>query len=189
MISFVASVIIIYFHSRSINLYSIWFHSLFHFSIRGVYGGWMVYIELPMYLNGLPWKTHFFRCKFNWFFCTLRIWVSHGVLSAYFGSFDLIFCFRFFPPLKPYLAHRVWWIGAFIVALVLCGSLIKNVYTKLDQSFVSFKEKSTPIWEIPFPAVTICPETKTKKDYLDFTAAYHVMMGAGMPPYNLTDDE
>lgn len=87
--------------------------------------------------------------------------------------------------------QRVWWIGAFIVALVLCGSLIKNVYTKWDQSpvIVSFAEKSTPVWEIPFPAVTICPETKTKMDFLNFTSAYHTMNDAGVPPYNMSDEK
>lgn len=54
---------------------------------------------------------------------------------------------------------------------------------------VSFAEKSTPVWAIPFPAVTICPETKTYMDKLNFTDAYNVMKDAGVPPYNMTDDE
>lgn len=73
----------------------------------------------------------------------------------------------------------------------MCALSINNVYTKWDQSqvIVSFAEKSTPVWEIPFPAVTICPETKSKIDYLNFTTAYHTMMDAMEPPYNMTDDE
>lgn len=38
---------------------------------------------------------------------------------------------------------------------------------------VSFAEKSTPIWEIPFPAVTICPETKTYANKLNFTDVFN----------------
>lgn len=74
---------------------------------------------------------------------------------------------------------------------MVCGSLIKDVYTKWDQSpvIISFAEKPMPVWEIPFPAVTICPETKAKTDYINFTAAYHMMLEAGHPPYNMTADE
>ena len=32
---------------------------------------------------------------------------------------------------------------------------------------VTFDEKSTPVWKIPFPAITICPETKYKKQYFE----------------------
>lgn len=72
-----------------------------------------------------------------------------------------------------------------------CGKLILNVYVKWDQSpvIVSFAEKSTPVWEIPFPAVTICPETKANVSLLNFTALYHHMMFAGQPPYNISDDD
>lgn len=69
-----------------------------------------------------------------------------------------------------------------------------NVYTKWDQSpvIVSFAEKSTPVWEIPFPAVTICPETKTKMDFLNFTKVYHYLddtLYNKTERYNVTDDE
>lgn len=40
---------------------------------------------------------------------------------------------------------------------------------------VSFAEKATPIWAIPFPAVTICPETKFYSKKLNFTHAYRMM--------------
>lgn len=72
-----------------------------------------------------------------------------------------------------------------------CGKLILNVYVKWDQSpvIVSFAEKSTPVWEIPFPAVTICPETKANVSLLNFTGLYHQMMFNEHPPYNISDDE
>lgn len=52
--------------------------------------------------------------------------------------------------------------------------LIFNVWMKwqLSPVIVSFDEKSTPIWHIPFPAVTICPETKARTDILNFTQSY-----------------
>jgi acid-sensing ion channel, other len=52
---------------------------------------------------------------------------------------------------------------------------------------VSFAEKSTPVWEIPFPAVTICPETKATKNQIDFAKNY-VMVHSGEKD-NLTIDE
>ena len=66
-----------------------------------------------------------------------------------------------------------------------------NVYTKWQQSpvIVSFAEKSTPVWEIPFPAVTICPETKSYVEQLNFTKMYHVMKEQKKPPYNAKDEE
>lgn len=89
------------------------------------------------------------------------------------------------------LKFRVWWIFAFALALYYCGTLIHNVYIKWDQSpvIVSFAEKSTPVWEIPFPAVTICPETKANMTQLNFTEVFHKMASASKPPYNITDDE
>lgn len=76
-------------------------------------------------------------------------------------------------------AYRVWWIIAFGLSLYLCGTLIHNVWIKWDQSpvIVSFAEKSTPVWAIPFPAVTVCPETKTYMEKLNFTDAYHLLLG------------
>lgn len=34
---------------------------------------------------------------------------------------------------------------------------------------VTFAEKSTPVWEIPFPSVTICPEMKAKQTAFNYT--------------------
>lgn len=40
---------------------------------------------------------------------------------------------------------------------------------------VSFAEKSTQIWEIPFPAVTLCPQIKTKQTVFNYTRYYHLI--------------
>lgn len=49
------------------------------------------------------------------------------------------------------------------------------MYAKWDQRpiIVSFATTPTPVWELPFPAVTICPETKTNKTEFNITRAYH----------------
>lgn len=47
-------------------------------------------------------------------------------------------------------------------------------------------EKEKPISMIPFPTVTICPQTKLYKNKLDLTNLYGVWMNA---PENLSDIE
>lgn len=52
-----------------------------------------------------------------------------------------------------------------------------NIWDKWNTNpvIVSFAEKSTPIWQIPFPAVTICPDTKTISSVANFTDLYWKM--------------
>ncbi|XP_055528659.1 pickpocket protein 28-like [Wyeomyia smithii] len=73
--------------------------------------------------------------------------------------------------------EKIWWIAVFFLSLYGCGRLIQNIYHKWDQTpvIVSFNEKSTPIWQIPFPAVTICPETKALAKYLNITTSYYML--------------
>lgn len=52
--------------------------------------------------------------------------------------------------------------------------MINKIYNKWQQTpvIVSFADKSTPIWSIPFPAVTICAETKALKNEIDFSRSF-----------------
>lgn len=86
--------------------------------------------------------------------------------------------------------NRLWWMIACLTALALCGTLITRIYTRWDQNpvIVSFAERSTPVWEIPFPAVTICPETKAKTTRLNFTKMYRAMKD-GIMAFNITEQE
>ncbi|CAG9766004.1 unnamed protein product [Ceutorhynchus assimilis] len=61
--------------------------------------------------------------------------------------------------------ERGWWLIVFSVCLYFCGYFITMVYQKWENSpvIVSFATRETPIHEIPFPAVTICPEIKSFK--------------------------
>lgn len=88
--------------------------------------------------------------------------------------------------------ERAFWIIAFFVSLFGCAVLILNIYEKwqLSPVIVSFAEKSTPVWQIPFPAVTICPETKAMAEHVKFTRAYHILKAnASREAWNLTDTE
>ncbi|XP_058837402.1 pickpocket protein 28-like [Topomyia yanbarensis] len=85
---------------------------------------------------------------------------------------------KYFACKRRTIYEKIWWIVMFFISLYGCGRLIENVYNKWDQTpvIVSFSEKSTPVWQIPFPAVTICPETKVKSQYLNFTTSYHMLL-------------
>ncbi|XP_073844566.1 pickpocket protein 28-like [Musca autumnalis] len=78
-----------------------------------------------------------------------------------FCSNTSIHGFQYFGQQRP-LKEILFWIIIFIITLYFCISIIVKVYVKWSETpvIVSFSEKSTPIWNIPFPRVTICPETK-----------------------------
>lgn len=70
-----------------------------------------------------------------------------------------------------YLAHKrhrsekYFWVVVFLFATYLLSCLVSEIYVKWITApvIVSFSEKSTPVYQIPFPAVTICSETKRAK--------------------------
>ncbi|RZB39769.1 ASC domain containing protein, partial [Asbolus verrucosus] len=56
----------------------------------------------------------------------------------------------------------IWWFFVFIISLCACVLSIYEVYKKWERSpvIVNFANRGTPVDNIPFPAVTICPESK-----------------------------
>lgn len=87
--------------------------------------------------------------------------------------------------------ERGFWIVAFLISVIGCTVMIFKLFIKwqLSPVIVSFAEKSTPVWEIPFPAVTICPETKAIKKYVDFTNGYLHAHQHQQTEANMTQDE
>lgn len=73
--------------------------------------------------------------------------------------------------------YRVWWIIAFIFSFLLYGFLIHNAWVKWDENpiIVTIVGKAIPVSAIPFPTVTICPETKTNVRLLNFTKIYDML--------------
>lgn len=94
---------------------------------------------------------------------------------------------------KRHLAEKLWWLIAFLLSIYGCSRLIFNVWQRWDRSpvIVSFEEKATPIWQIPFPAVTICMETKSQSDLFNYTAMYHRIKAIddGWSKNNFTEEE
>uniref|UniRef100_A0A182WEP0 Pickpocket n=1 Tax=Anopheles minimus TaxID=112268 RepID=A0A182WEP0_9DIPT len=96
--------------------------------------------------------------------------------------------FKYFVGSNRTRVEKIWWVAMCILSIYGCGSLIQTVYDKWrrDPVVVTFAEKPTPIYDIPFPAVTICPVTKVKSAVLNFTAVYQRVLREGG---NVTEEE
>ncbi|XP_018572876.1 pickpocket protein 28-like [Anoplophora glabripennis] len=77
---------------------------------------------------------------------------------------------------KRSLCERLLWGIMIITSISLCCYLISRIYKKYDQSpvIVSFSTKETPIFTIPFPAVTVCLMTKSVRTKLNYTKVIHM---------------
>lgn len=60
-----------------------------------------------------------------------------------------------------HFVERIFWIAAFIFSFLACTLLIHQTYLKWenDPVLVTFNERATPTWKIPFPSITLCPES------------------------------
>uniref|UniRef100_A0A6E8WCN0 Uncharacterized protein n=1 Tax=Anopheles coluzzii TaxID=1518534 RepID=A0A6E8WCN0_ANOCL len=59
-----------------------------------------------------------------------------------------------------------------------CCVMIYKAYVKWNQTpiIVTFSEKTTPVWDIHFPSITICPETKVYARTLNLTAEMEILL-------------
>nr|XP_015838365.1 PREDICTED: pickpocket protein 28-like [Tribolium castaneum] len=78
--------------------------------------------------------------------------------------------FRYFGE-KRTIFERIWWFINFVICLAACGYFIHAVYQKWDSSpvIVTFATTRTVIFDIPFPSVTICPESKVVPSIFNYT--------------------
>nr|XP_049705408.1 pickpocket protein 28 isoform X1 [Helicoverpa armigera] len=74
--------------------------------------------------------------------------------------------------------EKIFWLFMFTCCVILCAGLIRKVYIKWNESpvIVSFAENPTPVWQIPYPAVTVCFETKAMQRKFNFTDYYHLYL-------------
>ncbi|XP_028152237.2 pickpocket protein 28-like isoform X1 [Diabrotica virgifera virgifera] len=71
--------------------------------------------------------------------------------------------------------ERILWLILIAVALSLSIYFINEQYNKYEENpfIVSFATRDTPIYEIPFPAVTICPFAKFNRSIFNYTNVVH----------------
>ncbi|CAF4930718.1 unnamed protein product [Pieris macdunnoughi] len=86
--------------------------------------------------------------------------------------------------------EKLFWVLMFISCVLVCGSTIMKLFNKWAENpvIVSFAETSTPVWQIPYPAVTLCIETKAKQTKFNFTEYYHLYRNESTFA-NLTEEE
>uniref|UniRef100_A0A2A4JK97 Pickpocket n=1 Tax=Heliothis virescens TaxID=7102 RepID=A0A2A4JK97_HELVI len=69
------------------------------------------------------------------------------------------------------ITERIFWILTIIASLIMCGYLIKDVWTKWQTSpvIVTVSEQPVPVIKVPLPAITICPQAKCKLSAYNYT--------------------
>ncbi|XP_031355998.1 pickpocket protein 28-like [Photinus pyralis] len=79
--------------------------------------------------------------------------------------------FKFLGERNRNIFERILWLTTLIVCITLCASTILQAYHKWQRSpvVVSFATTETPVWDIPFPAVTICPEARAERSIVNYT--------------------
>lgn len=70
---------------------------------------------------------------------------------------------------------RILWAVLFVCCIGASAHMIRELWLKWERSpvIVTFAETSVPIWQVPFPAVTICSETKSRQTVFNYTEAYN----------------
>ncbi|RZC40060.1 ASC domain containing protein [Asbolus verrucosus] len=95
---------------------------------------------------------------------------SVGTYFREYCSCTSIHGFRYFGE-KRTIFERIWWFIVFLICLIACITSIYGVYKKWEGSpvIVNFANQGTPIHKIPFPAITICPESKASQHSFNYT--------------------
>ncbi|KAF4519267.1 hypothetical protein B566_EDAN002156 [Ephemera danica] len=93
---------------------------------------------------------------------------TRGCLQE-FGEATSLHGVHFITGQRGHLCERLCWTVAILVSAVLCCREITKLYIRWQDSPVitSFARHSTPVSDVPFPAVTICPESKVLRSVMD----------------------
>ncbi|GLH05324.1 Pickpocket protein 11 [Gryllus bimaculatus] len=70
--------------------------------------------------------------------------------------------------------ERLVWALAFALSLGASAVLIGRAWRRWQDSpvIVAMDERLSAVWEVPFPAITICPETRVRTDLFNYTDAH-----------------
>lgn len=96
---------------------------------------------------------------------------------------------RYLGEKKRHWSERLWWMFAFSLSVVACAGFIYQAWFKWNNApaIVTFAEESTPVYKIPFPAITVCTDTKSKQLTLNYTNVYHKLKNP-LHPANITNE-
>lgn len=96
-------------------------------------------------------------------------------LFSDYSEISTIHGVRYMGEKKRHWSERVWWFFAVLSSIIVCSMLVYQTWLKWQNTpvIVTFSEESTPVYEIPFPTVTICTDVKMKKSKLNYTDIWH----------------
>ncbi|CAH1408268.1 unnamed protein product [Nezara viridula] len=106
----------------------------------------------------------------------LSSYIPAGSVKLHFQEYcqsSTIHGVRYFGEDNRPVAERLSWISLFLICMGLNAYLIQQVWQKWNESpvIVAFAETTTPIWNVPFPAITICSEVKSRATVFNFSEA------------------
>ncbi|KAJ3664701.1 hypothetical protein Zmor_000250 [Zophobas morio] len=98
------------------------------------------------------------------------------LISGYFSEFlknSSIHGIQYISGAERTLFERSFWLIVLSISIYSCVALIKSAWSKWDENpiFISFRQTPVNIWEIPFPAVTVCPMYTMNRES-NFTFAF-----------------
>lgn len=84
---------------------------------------------------------------------------------------------NYFGDRRRHWIERTFWIMTFTVSMVGCFFMVHKTYAKWQQSPIinTQEDKFTPISEIPFPTVTLCPATKIDNPDVNLTRTFGIL--------------
>lgn len=87
--------------------------------------------------------------------------------------------------------ERIFWLLALILSTVLFIFLFSKVWIRYGDGPIAIEISpyQKPIWDIPFPAITICTETKSKASEFRFSEVYGRLSNGKQPFTNVTTEE
>ncbi|CRL02114.1 CLUMA_CG015356, isoform A [Clunio marinus] len=108
------------------------------------------------------------NCKRCWGFCDFlktswKLFKEFSADTSIHGEkceiSQFILGIKYLTDKKRHWSEKLFWFVALTLSILACSYLIYDTFRKWKMApvIVSFSEKFMNIWEIPFPAVTICP--------------------------------
>ncbi|XP_044253187.1 pickpocket protein 28-like [Tribolium madens] len=94
-----------------------------------------------------------------------------------YSSSTSIHGFKYLTEKRSKIEKTIWSL-MLLTLLSGCMFMIYKVYHKYESCpvVVSFSTKDTPLYQIPFPAVTICPESKYSRKEFNYSKVYFEIM-------------
>ncbi|XP_075972067.1 pickpocket protein 28-like [Anticarsia gemmatalis] len=72
------------------------------------------------------------------------------------------------------LVEKIFWLITFVASVCICCYQIHKVFIKWKSSpvIVTVSEQLVPVGKVPFPSVTICPQSKIRPQVYNYTEEY-----------------